>query len=704
MEIKKKGINMELEKKDIIFWQCIVKVTQIPDMTKRESNDISWFGDLLNDKRVYGTKFSFGRKDFSWKFYMNAVSEKSAIRAGVSLLSYLKELYIGLDGTIRAKPICTVHLLKDRPDLYEISLPHPPYLNNQIPLIQKIVNLANTITKHDINVYIFWQFIDYKSGSVPRDITKRIWKYESYYNLRIIIEIKPTFDHNSMEMRKSGELMGYLDYLTTRIHNKEEIAECRKADIPAKNLLIMANLFRDPISKNLICDPICLETSVLDKDTNIFSKKIRTFDFSIPSNMDLDKAIDVQNENLGVPVKEPKILLGHLYRQGVLTEKKMYLNLHDLLQHVFISGLTGVGKSRFIAHLTNQIKNKDKSVGLLVINLVKKGEEGLYNSDIILKKGDPKFRVPYFIPDIDIEVICKQVARYLVSSLGLKNVVVSITNNVLYNDCIKEGLPSKYPKDVFKKVLDWLEENPYHPKFNTNITRAIENRVISLLSTPTIEKILELGDVPEWFIELTKGKTVFIDLSNFPEDEKRLITHAIFQMMRTLLPERRNDDDELKFVIVLDEAHEISEKPKNQSYDDDETVTRHYLEIVFEKILRAFRSRGISLMIADHLPRNLFEGVYKLPSIKVIFRSDKDFLQFITNNVEEQDSLANQKTRRALILDGVNARKFAIRNINYSYKKHITELNSSFEKLCPKCNKLLEANSKFCKKCGAIVY
>ncbi|NVM31951.1 MAG: hypothetical protein HWN65_24135 [Candidatus Helarchaeota archaeon] len=624
---------------------------------------------------------------------MNSKTETGARRAGYGLLSYLKELYSGLDGTIKVKPVGSIHFKKEIPYLSELILPSPPYINNQIPLIQKIMNLAESNNSHDIKVHIFWQFKDHEAHSVIRDDTKSTLRYDFYYNLRIFIEARPIFRQGVERNEQLAEFLGYLDYLTTDIKNRNRhCAVLNEANISAKNLVTMVDLFNRPIS---------IDTSIYDSDTKSFSKKMKAIDFSIPPNMPLDKACIVYNENLGIPVKEPKILLGYAYRQGVLTKTKKYLHLHDLVHHVFISGLSGVGKSRFIAFLTNQIKNKGTHVGILVINLVKRGEEGLFNPDIILKKGDLEFRVPYFISDKDIEVICKKVAAYLVSSLGLKNVVLSITKNVLYNTCIKSGLPKQHPEDVFKEVLEWLKTNPYHPKFNTNIKRAIENRVISLLSSPFMRNILKLGPVPNWFIEWTKGKNIFIDLSNFTEDGKRLITHAIFQMIRTLLPELRTN--ELKYVIILDEAHEISEKPKSQSYDDDETVTRHYLEIVFEKVLRALRSRGVCLMLADHLPRNLFEGVYKLPSIKVIFRSDKDFVQFISNYAEEQDALANQKNRRALILDGVNARKFAIHAIDYSYQEQFNKIENFMEKNCPNCKELLETNAKFCRKCGTTI-
>ena len=679
---------------EILFWKAIVEVIQIPkDLNEIYNNGTSWLSNPLSDHRVYGTKFSIGADGFSWKFYMNSKTEEGARRAGYSLLSYLKELYSGLDGTVKVKQIGIIHLKKEIPYLSELILPSPPYINNQIPFIQKIMNLAESNNSHDIKVYIFWQFKDHRATSVLRDNTKSILRYDFYYNLRIFIAARPIFRQDVKRDELLAELLGYLDYLITDIKNiNRQCAVLKEADISAQQLLTMADLFNKPIS---------IDTSIYDSDTKSFSKKMKAIDFSIPPNMPLDKAYTVHNENLGIPVKAPKILLGTAYRQGVLTRTKMYLHLHDLIHHVFISGISGVGKSRFIAFLANQIKNQGAHVGILVINLVKPGEERLYNPDIILRKRDSEFRVPYFIPDKDIEVICKQVAAYLVSSLGLKNVVLSITKNVLYADCIKNGLPRQHPENVFMDVLEWLETNPYHPKFNTNITRAIENRVISLLSSPFIKNILKLGPVPHWFIEWTKGKNVYVELSNFTEDGKRVITHAIFQMIRTLLPELRTSD--LKYVIILDEAHEISEKTKYQSNDDDETVTRHYLEIVFEKVLRAFRSRGVCLVLADHLPNNLFEGVYKLPSIKVIFRSDKDFLQYISNYPEEQDDLANQKNRRTLILDGVNARKFAIHTIDYSYQDQINEFESSIKINCPNCKELLEMNTKFCDKCGIII-
>ena len=81
----------------------------------------------LGDHRVYGTKFSIGADGFSWKFYMNINTEEGARRMGHGLLSYLKELYSGLDGTVKVKQIGSIHL-KRKYHIYPSSYFQAPHI------------------------------------------------------------------------------------------------------------------------------------------------------------------------------------------------------------------------------------------------------------------------------------------------------------------------------------------------------------------------------------------------------------------------------------------------------------------------------------------------------------------------------------------------------------------------------------------------
>ncbi|MCK4781295.1 MAG: hypothetical protein KAT57_13945, partial [Candidatus Lokiarchaeota archaeon] len=135
----------------------------------------------------------------------------------------------------------------------------------------------------------------------------------------------------------------------------------------------------------------------------------------------------------------------------------------------------------------------------------------------------------------------EQVAGYIIASLGLKNIVVTNMENALSQEMNENGSPPQKIKDIFIKLLKWFEDHPYHIKYQTNITRAIKNRVMRLVSSPFIDEILELGPIPQWFEDWKQGRNVFIDLSRFSKNGKRLVTHAIFQMIRTLMPEMRTN-------------------------------------------------------------------------------------------------------------------------------------------------------------------
>ncbi|KKL71759.1 hypothetical protein LCGC14_2091700, partial [marine sediment metagenome] len=656
-----------------MFWHAIINITQIPKVERNLNEDIpndSWLCNPFGDKRVYGVKFLIRDEIFSWEFFLKAETEEEAIIDGNCLLAYLMEIYPGLYGVVSTKPITIEELNKGDP-IYEIVIP-PPRFEEKIFLLKKIINLFNINKESIIQVYILWQKDDSLIKSIQGTELESELEADAIYKIKIFINAKSHNKLSSESTMKGVGLNYYLKYLTTNIKN----AYGERA--------YLKHLPSDTWSKILKARPFY--KNLLNKNTGRFYRRIiedipeedrpcfinaDIVDFNIPSNMPIEKAniIPKVNISFSIPIGEKKrqILLGNIYHNGIKTFRKAYLGLEDFVHHLFISGLSGMGKSRFLAHILEDFKIKAPEVGILTINLVKKKEDELFNADIVIKKEDSKFRVPYFIEGEDIEEICEQVAEYLIASLGLKNVVVTVMENVLSHEISNKGAPPRKIMDLFKELLDWFDKRRYHIKYQTNITRAIKNRVIKLVSSPIIDKILELGPIPQWFEEWKRGRNVFIDLSRFKKSEKRLVTHAIFQMIRTIMPEMRTNI--LRNVIMIDEISEILEKSQSKNSDDDKTITKYHLEIVFTAFLRAFRSRGVSLMLTDHLPSKLFEAVYKLPNIKILFRTDMGCLQLFGLNSEEQEAVFNQKRRRALVIDGVNARKFSFHTNEYLYKQ-----------------------------------
>ncbi|MHA1980678.1 MAG: hypothetical protein ACTSXN_06245, partial [Promethearchaeota archaeon] len=626
-------ISINSEDLEPNFW-TIIEVLRCPTLSDNKKQQLSWlFDSLLNDQQVYGVELKLAPQ-FSMKFILmgSASSEisKAAFISGIKFRDNLRARFPGIETKVTVRPTLPYFKGKNK-HFWEVNLPkRGDFYHGDTNIIQKLINFAwLNRTNRNVTAYIFWQR-DSNHKNYPSPKTTSLepnWfeKHEQhrlkYYLLRILInvELEDTINLSVADL----ELKGQLESLASGIQNSSGNGATLS---PAKEdtwfQILTDNFFEEEHSAFI--EP-------------------KEFDFIFHEDIPLEKGFNLKNERTYFlnPNHPHNILLGTYMKNGALTKKQAYLHLNDFTKHVFISGLSGFGKTSFLAQLNERIRNT-KKVGVLSINLLKKNDIELFQPDILLDESTPGFRVPWisfsdFVKNIEV---VDQVATYTVASLGLKNIVVTIMNNAITKEMLDgDSLsPEKAPKSLkvaFKKALEWAKERPYHDKFQTNLLRAIENRAIKIFSDPRLEKIMATGPIPEWFTQWRNGKNVVIDLSSFTTSVKRLLIHAIFQLVKTHLPDltlkeqysNEVNDLKLRNIIMMDEIGPFFAKPRDQSVNDDETVTKHYLEVSFEDYLSSFRSRGIGLIFADQRPSRLFEGVYKLPSIKILFKTDIACLQ-----------------------------------------------------------------------------
>jgi len=278
--------------------------------------------------------------------------------------------------------------------------------------------------------------------------------------------------------------------------------------------------------------------------------------------------------------------------------------------------------------------------------------------------------------------------------------------NVMQSFISKKGRLPKSLNVLFKNLMKYFNDFPYHVKFQTNILRAIKNRVLSLLSNPNIENTMRLyenrTDIPQWFNDWRAGKKIYLDLSMCSLYEKRLLTSAIFQLVRGITPDF--EASTLKNIIVIDEAHQILEKPISKNYEDDDFIAREQLEKIFNQLLREFRSKGLSFIIADQTPSRLFESVTTLPSLKIIFRVGFPCNNTLLGNPVEQDFLMCQKNRQALVLNGITGEKFIMETIEVKPEKIHVKDQVNIEELpdrypCPFCMEIIQNTDLLCPFC-----
>ena len=669
-------------------WHSVVKITQVPDMSGKDDGEVSWLCDPLsaheNEKSeekegnvVYCTKFTLDKDYFSWRFYLKEETRKKAIKSGYCFLDYLQELYPGLDGKVKVKPIYLEQISNDR-KFSELVLPEPPY-RKRIDLIKRIINLFCNIEEYKVKIYVFWQRSDDIVSEISdTELEKRHKILEDYYKVKIFINAVP----NSPRVEKKEDLRakfeGHLRSLSSGILNENN----ERAEIKERPFLTLEN----------ILNFLVFHKNINDLDTGRYYRNIKnkieedklpgfvnaeSIDFTIHKDFLLPESKKIQSENVGFfSTFKNGLYLGNWIRNGVIKKKPMYLKFDDLLHHVFISGLTGAGKSSFFYHIKKELAIKVPHVGILIINLKKKGEKKYYQADINLEYKDLEVPYAFYDGEGDISDTIETFVPLWIASLGLapfvEHALVNSTK-AYYNEY--NALPIEL-KDLFPPLLLWFQNKvKYDDEINQRTRSAIENRVIRLFNSPVLNKIVRLRkELPKWFREWKNGKDVFIDLTGCKSAvKKRLILLLIFQMISIFTPELDELDfkkkilGNLQYVIMIDEIGDFLAEASSPIYSDDEHLAKHYVNEKWENILGVFRSRGVSLISADNKPSRLFESVHSLPSIQIVFRTAHSCNYLFTRIIEEQEFLKGLEHRRAIVIDGVNGYKYEIYTPDFYY-------------------------------------
>ncbi len=125
--------------------------------------------------------------------------------------------------------------------------------------------------------------------------------------------------------------------------------------------------------------------------------------------------------------------------------------------------------------------------------------------------------------------------------------------------------------------------------------------------------------------------------------------------------------EELKYLIVIDEAHAILEKPITNNSDDADFIMKEQMAKIFSELLKEYRSRGVGFVIADQSPSQLFEDVVSQPSIKVIFRQDHPNNTLFSEDPFDRQMLTQLENRLALVNNGATGEKYLIKTLDYLF-------------------------------------
>jgi hypothetical protein len=644
-------------------WQARIKITQIPEdvgyetilipMMASMQNEVeerrirkTWMIDPISDQIGYGLELHLSY-DLSWTFFLSADNEKEAIKRGRIFLNSLENKFTGLTGEITVRPI-TEGFTHQKANFFELRLPKTP-LN--FKLIEKVMQIFRSCAVKDLKVYIIWG---------PHYYDKLIFEAQKKYFLesykvRIFLEVVPTTESGSDDNLYLAQLNGHLKYLGAGIKNiKLEYAIQCKPFLASWREILKATI----VKYSETCTLISSENG----------------DFTFPPNCTLKRANILQWKNFNyIPVSKDDpnyILIGNLLHDGKIEKNPALISVEDFRKNTLIAGQTGTGKTFLVKQFSNEFYLKCPLIGVLYLNLGKGNQEYFYKVDHVFKYGDPDLAIPYFVENEKLDKCLQETATYIISSLGLREPLDKVLKTIMSSIyCKHQQLPIRL-ESLLKALKNWYKHYKYHEEYQTNIMTAFENRVKFLFSDPLLSKTLMLRKdtrIISWYDRLCFGGKIMIDLSMCNSYVKLLLSNALFQIIRTYTPDQ--EAEQLKILIVIDEAHQIAELPNYYQVNSDMYITRVQSGEFFSSLLREYRSKGISFVIISNSHSNLFPCVIKLSSLRILFRMESGDAKLLTSMQDDQRFLMLLESQKALVLNGNTGERYAIKTIDFPNDK-----------------------------------
>ncbi len=663
---------------EVEYWQSRVKITQIPleikDVLFTDSTTGRQFKapksillDPFLNQTIYGLELRI-KNEFTWTFFFREDSKKKALSKGFSFLRYMELEFPGLSGEVDALPL-TPSLLKINYILFELDLPRRP---KPFSIIEKFIHLFRKFKVGEICLYLFWQKDDSCSlnvGNVYDGATNNIFK------LKVFLRYDPPFldrDENNEEIDKIIiHFESFLDYLTTDIRNiKGDRIYFKQIDNAVWRNILKSRVMWQNLMYNKTGRQYVYFYNEIPEDEQFAFVDPEEFDFSFPDSCPIPRANVLRLKNvkyLSIRKENPNyIWIGNIVDKGIPESNYSLIPIDHFAKSVIIGGKPGTGKTYLINQMSIEFYNKTPKIGVLYLNFGKGNQEKFYKTDRTIKYGDKDFLVPYFIEGDYLDKGLQETATYLTASLGLREPIDKILKNVMDSFRRVNGSLPDSLTTLFKGLRKWYREHKYHEKYQTNILTAIENRVLSLLSEQDVENTLKLipkNSIPGWFKDWRNGKKIMLDLSMCNIYIKLLIANAIFQLVRNLTPDY--DVGRLQHLIVIDEAHQILERSRDQFTNNDFYVAKEQLETIFNSLIREFRSKGLGFIIAGVVPSNLFYSATKMPSLKILFHLGEECIKRFTTVLDDRNFLMLLNPRQALVLNGNNSDRYSIQTVRF---------------------------------------
>ena len=368
---------------------------------------------------------------------------------------------------------------------------------------------------------------------------------------------------------------------------------------------------------------------------------------------------------------EELISLGNLVQSGNEIDTKVYLEKSALNKHIFITGVTGTGKTT-----TCQKLLLESNLPFLVIEPAKTEYRILMNNSktediLIFTLGNDKvspFRLnPFeFFEGESITSRVDMLKAAMEASFDMEAAIPQIIESAMYScyedygwnidtdenekfeNAYDEGVYS-FPilEDLLNKVETEVTKHNFDDRLKKDYIGSITARLQGLLVGSKGQMLNSRRSID--FRELIEKKVV-LEIEGIKNGtEKSLVMGFILTNLCEALRAKYNKDKHFKHITLIEEAHRLLSK-----YSPGDSLNKKNSVETFADMLAEVRKYGESLIIADQIPNKMTPEVLKNTNTKIVHKifaeDDKEAIgNTISLSKEQKDFLSSLPTGRAIV-------------------------------------------------------
>ena len=376
--------------------------------------------------------------------------------------------------------------------------------------------------------------------------------------------------------------------------------------------------------------------------------------------------------NAKTPDKDGEIIsLGNLVQSGNEIDTKVYLEKSALNKHIFITGVTGTGKTT-----TCQKLLLESELPFLVIEPAKTEYRILMNNEktediLIFTLGNDKvapFRLnPFeFFEGESITSRVDMLKAAMEASFDMEAAIPQIIESAMYScyedygwnidtdknekfdNPYNEGVYS-FPtlEDLLNKIEIEVTKHNFDDRLKKDYIGSITARLQGLLVGSKGQMLNARRSID--FRELIEKKVV-LEIEGIKNGtEKSLVMGFILTNLCEALRVKYDKDKHFKHITLIEEAHRLLSK-----YSAGDSLNKKNSVETFADMLAEVRKYGESLIIADQIPNKMTPEVLKNTNTKIVHKifaeDDKEAIgNTISLSKEQKDFLSSLPTGRAIV-------------------------------------------------------